>query len=296
MRIALTLLFALVFNTVFAANLSLSGIVTNRLSDIVKFNYYTYDKNWLQHESHEVEVELDKKGSFSVNLPLANDYTRIRITNGGESAEIYASPGDKMKMTVDCERFDETIVFKGSGADIANLMAKYTLKYGLVSSYYKDVRAAQEKEAEEFLTEIEKLTQERINFLIQNSPGLPQSFVTFWDKDFEYRKYNAMLSYPRMNEVLEKRTYKVTPDPKNFYVVKKVPAKFDDKYLHISSYRNYSEDYYDAMLYVEPGNGDDDLYFREDKMLELAHKHMPKGTEEYVYAHYIETRIKHHPF
>lgn len=296
-RITLVLLFSVVVNAVFAGNVNFSGSITNRLANTVKFSYVTYDKNWLQHKSHMVEEELDKKGSFSVSMPLANDYTLIRITNGNESTEIYASPGDKLKLTIDGEHFDETIVFNGSGADIANLMAKYTLKYGLLSNYYKDVRKAQEKEANEFLSEIKNLTQERINFLIENSPGLPQAFVRMWNADFEYRKYNAMLHYPRMNEVLEKRTYKVTPDPKNFFVVKKVPAKFDDKLLSIASYREYVEDFYDAMLYVSPGKDDnEDVYFRDDKILELAHMHMPRGSEEYVFANYIDTRIKHHPF
>lgn len=296
-RTAFVLLFCLVFNTVFAGTANISGTITNRLSNTIKFSYYTYDKNWLQHESHKVEKELDKKGSFSVNLPVAHDYTSIRITNGTESTEIYISPGSKLNMTVDCEEFDETVVFEGKGADIANLMAKYTLKYGLLSSHYSEVKEAMMKDAEGFLKDIEALTQDRINFLIQNSPGLPQSFVNFWDKDFEYRKYNAMLDYPYRHEVYTQKKYDVAPNPDNFYVINEVPAQFDDQLMSISSYREYITKYYEAVTSTEENATDDGSeFFNDDNMLELAHKYMPKQSEEYVYASYIENHIKYSPF
>ena len=285
----------IIFGQAFAGSVNIEGTITNRLSNKIKFSYFTYEKNWLQETFHGPKEELKKDGSFSVSLPVEHDYTLLRITNGSETTEIYVSPGDRLKMSVDCENFDETISFKGSGADIANLMAKYTLKYGLISSFYKEVRKATLKDKDEFLADLNKLIQDRTDFLIDNSPGLPQSFVKFWDADFEYRKYNAMLNYPRMHEMLKHKSYDVEIDPDNYSVAKKVPTKFKDAYLSIGSYRDYADDYYDVIMKINGSDKGEIEYFYEDKKLELAHQNMPRSTEEYVFAKHIAKYMKHNP-
>lgn len=292
---------ALVLSTtaVFAGkgDITIKGNITNPLDDKVVFTYVTYDKGWLDFREQTVEEPLDAKGNFMVMLPLSHKHTLIAIQNGEQATELYGSPEDKIKMFVDASDFDASLKYEGVGmkADVANYMAKHVLKYGLTQSIYLDVREAMMKSPDEFVVAMDKLMQRELDFLIEEGMSLPQSFVEFWNANYEYLKYEQMLSYPYIHEALTNKSYDMDNLPaENYTVINRVPEKFDDKFLYIGSYRRYCENYYYQQIAAE-GVKSDNPYFRVDKVIELSRDRMPKQSAEYVYAAYISRTIKSVP-
>lgn len=281
---------------------SIKGTITNPLADSVTISYPDYGENWLDFSMHVVNEKLDKNGNFLVTLPLPHNYTPITIQNGEQATEIYASPGDKLAMTVDAADFDNTVKYAGIGMKpaVANFMAKYVLTYGLVNNFHSAANKLNAKEPAEFEKSITELVHRELNFLVENSAGLPQSFIEFWNAYYEYSKYNKMLSYAFMHEVAKKKSYDVGEIPaENYTVVRKVPAKFNDDLMYILPYRNYVDDYYDQLLSAERANkaksDAGSAYLHNDKVLELSRQHMPAKSEEYVFANHIYTMVRHAP-
>lgn len=296
----------LILNTVAAFagknDISIKGTITNPLADSVTISYAEYGKNWLDFSMHVVNEKLDKNGNFLVTLPLPHIYTLVTIQNGEQATELYASPGDKLAFTVDASDFDNTVKYTGIGMKptVANFMAKYVLTYGLVNNFHREANKLNTEEPTEFEKAINELVQREINFLIENSAGLPQSFIEFWNAYYEYSKYNKILSYPFMHEVAKKKSYDIGEIPgENYEIVRKVPAKFNDDLMYILPYRNYIDDYYDYLLTAEgkdktkTKNGNP--YEHYDKELELSRQHMPKQSEEYVFANHISSVVRHAP-
>lgn len=278
-------------------DITIKGTVTNPLADKVIFTYISYEDNWLDYRENTVEKELDGKGNFTATFPVSHKYTLVRIHNGNQATEIYASPEDKLKMFVDGNNFDESIKYEGVGmkADVANYMAKHMLKYGFTQSIYMEMNDALDKEIPDYIAEIEKLTQRELDFLIEHGIGLPQSFVEFWNANYEYLKFEKMQSYPTLHEIALQQSYDIGTVPQeNFAIVKRVPAKFNDKFLHVGHYKNYAESYYSQQLAAEEIKRDKS-YFQTDKAMELARANMPKKTAEYVYAERINRGLQHVP-
>lgn len=296
----------LILNTITATagknDFSIKGTITNPLADSVTISYPDYGENWLDFSMHVVNEKLDKNGNFLVTLPLPHMYTLVTIQNGEQATEIYASPGDKLAMTVDAAGFDNTVKYAGIGMKptVANFMAKYVLTYGLVNNFHSAANKLNAKEPAEFEKAITDLVQRELNFLIENSADLPQSFIEFWNAYYEYSKYNKMLSYPLMHEVAKKKSYDVGEIPiENYEVAKKVPAKFNDEFMYILPYRNYIDDYYQSLLTIEsknkPAKKENVPYTHYDRMLELSRQHMPAKSEEYVFANHLYTMVRHAP-
>ncbi|HYD22785.1 MAG TPA: TlpA disulfide reductase family protein, partial [Flavipsychrobacter sp.] len=242
-----------------------------------------------------------KNGNFIIMLPLSHPYTLIQIQNGDQATEIYGSPGDKLVMNVDASDFDNTLKYEGVGMkpSVANFMAKHMLKHGFVNNFHREAQQLAGKTPAEYELALDTLVDKEIDFLVDNSTGLPQSFIEFWNAYYEYSKYNNMLMYPFMHEIIKNKTYDIGDIPKeNYSVAIKTPAKFNDAFLHILPYRNYVDDYYMQMQDAEAVNGKpqaESQDVRGDKMLELARKHMPAATKEYVFANYIASMVKHVP-
>lgn len=286
--------------TVVAKNdVTIKGTITNPLADSVVFSYVDYEDNWLNMKPITVSKKLDKDGNFLMMLDVSNTFTQVVIQNGEQATELFVSPGDKLKMTVNAQDFDASLDYEGVGMKptIANFMAKHVLTHGMSQTYQVEAQKAIAKEPQEFLVEINKLTQKELDFLIEHGKGLPGDFVELWNAQYIYYKYFVMLMYPRMHEVIKSRSYDIKEVPKENYVVyKDIPEKFNDKLLPADGYRNYVREYYLYKLMSEgvtldPSNMD----FITDKMLELSRKKMPNLTKQYVFANSIAMNVKNAP-
>lgn len=279
-------------------DVAIKGTITNPLADSVTFSYMSYGDNFLDYKSNQVTEKLDKNGNFLAMLPVSHQFTNVQISNGEQATELFASPGDKLKMTVNAADFDATLEYEGVGtnAAAANYMAKHVLAYGFSNNIHSTVNKLMVKEPAEFSKSLDSLYQVELNFLIENSKGLPQEFINFWNAEYTYGKYDKMLSYPFMHEIIKKKSYDIGEIPKeNYTLVKQVPAKFDDNLLYIMAYRSYISSYYEQQLTADLSGQKNTTIDTRAKVLEMSRQNMPAKSEEYVNAYDISSNIKESP-
>lgn len=278
-----------------AGNVTIRGEIKNRLSDSVVISYAMYKNgNWLDYKPHRVTQRLDDKGRFTASFDVNEGYTLVNIQNGQEGTEIFAAPGTKLMMTVDCSSFDESLKYKGIGEEIANFMAKHMLTHSWIQNIQRELHGAHAKSPDDFMEAVEKIIQQELDFLVDNSGGLPNAFINYWDSYFEFLKYSTILDYPLMHEVVTQQSYTIEHVPaENYKVIGAVPKRFNDKWMNISTYRNYIAGYYYKQLDAQGvQNTPEKPNLKEEKMLELAHQNMPTASEEYVFANYLQSAIK----
>lgn len=280
-------------------DVSIKGTITNRLADSVVLQYTNYEGNWLNFESKTVTAKLDKDGRFIVTFPVPHNYTEVNIQNGEQATEVYMSPGERLEMTVDAADFDATLEYKGIGgkADVANFSAKHMLASGFSRNFLVEAQQLMIKEPSEFMAELDKKVAKEQDFLIENTKGLPQSFIEFWDAKYMYGKYYIMKLYPQMHEMMKAKSYDIKDIPaENYTVTAQIPEKFDDKLMHVDNYRNYISDIYVYKLMaqgVKLDEGDND--FMVYKNIELSRKNMPLLSEQYVYANSVASSLRNRP-
>src|SRR5690606_13125240 len=158
-----------------------------------------------------------------------------------------------------------------------NFSAKHMLASGFMQNFLMQIQQLIAKEPKEFTEGLNQLVKKEQDFLVANGKGLPQSFIEFWDAQYTYYKYLAMLMYAPRHEMMKKQTMDIGEIPAEYLAVtKQVPEKFDDKLMYVDGYRNYIREFYIYKLMAEgvkPEPGENK--FMVDKALELTRKNMP---------------------
>lgn len=88
------------------------------------------------------DIPINKKGVFEATFEITDGLHQF--SDGNESTMMYLKNGDDLLLTLNTKEFDETIVYKGKGAEENNLMAQKAL------SDEKFELTAFDKEKEEF--------------------------------------------------------------------------------------------------------------------------------------------------
>jgi len=98
--------------------------IANRNGDII----FIQDSN----EKNIQEIKINEKGIFESTFSIKEDF--YTMFDGVEYAQLYLKNGYNLTLTMDAKMFDETISFKGKGANENNYLAEETLyqeKYNL---------------------------------------------------------------------------------------------------------------------------------------------------------------------
>ncbi|MGC6430871.1 MAG: TlpA family protein disulfide reductase [Jejuia sp.] len=115
----LLFLFALVFafgcKTEPKDYVTFSGKITNKNSDSLIIRSRTYSKT----------IAVKEDGSFNDTLNLETG--TYNLFDGAESTSIFLKNGFELDMTLNTDEFDETIAYKGTGAEHSNFLAKSAL-------------------------------------------------------------------------------------------------------------------------------------------------------------------------
>jgi thiol-disulfide isomerase/thioredoxin len=93
-------------------------------------------------------IPVNKKGIFVATLEITDGLHQF--SDGKESSLMYLKNGDDLSLTLNTKEFDETIVYKGKGADENNFLAQKALKDEQFEL------TAFDKEKEEFYTLFEE--------------------------------------------------------------------------------------------------------------------------------------------
>ena len=97
---------------------TITGKITNPKGESVAFS----------NRDTSYSTTTNANGTFTISFDL-DSATYLNFAHGVEVTAMYVYPGDKIKLTIDTELFDETIEYKGSSSS-SYLAKKYLLEEG----------------------------------------------------------------------------------------------------------------------------------------------------------------------
>jgi thiol-disulfide isomerase/thioredoxin len=159
---------------------SFSGQILNQNSDSLIIRSNT-DRDFKKI------IAVNDDGSFSDTLKIVNG--AYYVFDGSESTRLYLKNGDDIELTIDTKEFDETVVYKGSGADVNNYLAQKALTQEMVFED-KESFLLSKKEYAVTLEAIESAFVKALGDL----NGMDTAFVASEKKDFAGFK-NYLLTY-----------------------------------------------------------------------------------------------------
>ena len=170
--VAAGIYFAMNTNTTTDENqVTITGKITNPKGESVAFS----------NQDTSYNTTANANGTFTISFDL-DSATYLNFSHGVEVTAMYVYPGDKIKITIDTELFDETIEYKGSSSS-SYLAKKYLLEEGgdfFGEAYYMS-------SAEEYKAYLDNYKITVINEFgnITDSTFI-NSEITGIDKDIEY--------------------------------------------------------------------------------------------------------------
>ena len=142
---------------------TLSGKITNKnSSEILVRNY----------ENQLIKtIVVAENGSFKDTLNVSKG--KYSISDGNEYASVYLRPGDNISITLDAEKFDETLVFDGKGSLESTYMIKKLLLQEKVFENINDLYSLSRIDFNMSLDE----TKKKFQNLLKNEENLDPNFI-----------------------------------------------------------------------------------------------------------------------
>ena len=147
-----------------------SGKITNPNSDSL-IVYSRADR------AFKKRIAVAEDGTFSDTLKVTNG--SHSIFDGKEGTALYLKNGFELKLTLNTEQFDETIVYTGNGAEANNYLAKKALDQEAVFGDESMFSLSKE----DFAKKLEGIESDFMKTL-EGVSGLDSSFVAAEKKDF----------------------------------------------------------------------------------------------------------------
>lgn len=276
------------------AIVKITGSFVNVTDDTVRLSY---NDNRLAYYPKEFIAMLDENGSFSLELPVpTNGYILTELKYDNHVAELMLADNDSLFVAVDVSRFDSSIHYSGSGANVQNFVAKHALEKGRLNQYTVKLRNHIAEGPQDFLKSIENERKDELAYLDKRKSSLPTSFAKFWSAHYTYYNYFFVEQYPQMHEMQKVRHYTDTIPDESYAVVKALPNTFDDEYLQVPSYLLYLSGIFETKLraagYGVPVTDSANARMLLDSVDVLAYKVLPSKSAEYFIAQSLYARAR----
>lgn len=193
----MTFCFAIAQNTA-----TVHGTITHPKGNMVYLKYY---KDYLTYDEVVADsAKLDKKGNFQMRFTWEKPYP-VTFYHGDEITEMYVSPGDDLRLTLDTKEFDETVKYEGKGEEINTYMAQKALLF----PYLNPVIYKQDEEP--FTHYVDSVHQAEVGFINQyfatikdTNPNI-QTFKEYQNAELTYGWANTKTDYPGLNAYMNQR-------------------------------------------------------------------------------------------
>lgn len=162
-----------------------SGKITNKNSDsVVVSNRIGFKR----------VIKVDENGMFKDTMKVTNGI--YSFFDGKEFTSLFLRNGDEIKLSLDTNQFDETIVFTGKGSDESNFMAKSSI---IQEEFFED-KSLFKLPKEDFDTKIKtyvddfksRLTTKPLDSTFTaNQTKSISAFKSFFDRKYAQEKYIA---------------------------------------------------------------------------------------------------------
>jgi thiol-disulfide isomerase/thioredoxin len=266
----------------------ITGEITNPNSDSVFFRISTDTGMHILSNS-----KLDSMGKFKAEFKLENSQS-VTFADGTEISQMFLEPGNKINMSLDTKKFDESISYSGKGSANNNFLAAYFLKFN-------DSQPVDSSEVEiNFYSESRKLTPTKYYNLVKESYEkrffffeeflskdlLSSNFQQYYTCDTKYESalYLNYIFYnhdPKFDTIEENLVaYKNIMDDILIMKTEVVP------YENSTNYKYYINDIYPyiiRMLIHEENEGKDKSFLDSLYFEKLAGAYSAKELDQYLY-------------
>jgi thiol-disulfide isomerase/thioredoxin len=273
----------------------IKGVITNRLSDTITASY---DSRSVEYHENTYAARIAPDGSFTLNFPIPGQFTEVRLEHGQQATELFVDTTADLTLKLDAADFDSSLTYSGSGSELANFMAQRVIAKGMLSDRYAAVRAEVVKPKDSFLAYFDRLWPSEMQ-AVKRYADFPNNAVIPYQYYFVFNRYNALLDYPRMHEVMTKHSYDVPPE--GYDIVDYVGQDFNDDYMALSTYRQYIGSFYIQKITAErarkPENKGKEIA-ADTVMLDaiiMDYAMMPPKSAEYAAAYKINMMIPDQP-
>ncbi len=182
------------------------------------------------------EIAIDTNGSFRGEIPVDKpSYLRIKI--GKEFTNTFARPGDTLSMTLNADRFDESLTYKGSAKTINNYLADKVLLSDSVNLEDRNtMRSLYGSDPQKFDRTIDSVQRVYLDHMKAKLSNFDIGAFPKMEKVNIKAKYQGLrLRYPRLYPRMAGDSAKSIPDDiKNFQP--KVPLN-DPSMMRVPNYK-----------------------------------------------------------
>jgi thiol-disulfide isomerase/thioredoxin len=203
---------------------------------------------------HKIKLRADH--TFLDTIRVKPGY--YSIFDGTEQTQVYLKPGFVLNLSLNTKQFDETIVYKGKGANENNFLAKKALaeeSFGILN-YYGYYGKLEEKA---FLKLTDSLHDVMSNLVNQYKNEADKDFMLKESKALEFGRLYKWMNYESMHRFLtDNKEFKVSPEFPDY--VKYLDLS-DESLLDVEFYTSLIEGHlYDLTSKAIKGNDSADYY------------------------------------
>ncbi|RTQ53708.1 TlpA family protein disulfide reductase [Hymenobacter gummosus] len=221
---------------------TLSGHIDNPTGPKVRLTLF---RDPMHLEADTVSARLDAKGNFRLVLPQVAAPGEASFTDGNESTDLFLEPGDELQLSLDTKQFDETLKYKGRGADANNYLIQSFLRFD-DGDNATPMRFVLNKTAEQMSQGVEADERQRREFWQQyaGQHQLTPAFRAYVRQELKYSAANQRLmcaGFYRYMQQEEKKT--PVPLPASFLGGLTALAAPNDSALNNAAYVAFAEQY-----------------------------------------------------
>ncbi len=159
-------------------------------------------------KGNSYEIKKIQDGHFADTLKLPAGYYTIQI--GQEYSTIYLKPGMKLEVSLDGNQFDETIHYKGKGAEINNFLAQEMLLQEKFQEKYSPKKLVSFNE-KDFLKLEDSVYNSQLKRL--KAAGIEDpDFIELQTKKYLIEKNTQASMYPMYKSYFMHKPFKVSKD------------------------------------------------------------------------------------
>ncbi len=219
--------------------INISGTIINPTGDSVFVELLpAIGNDYIKYGSN-----LNEDGSFKVSFEISSPQPAV-FTDGNEVTAMFLSPGDEINVSLDTEEFDESIVYKGKGANENNFLAEKYLKFNdPPPRYWKLADSLTADEYEKFYLYY-KTKQHELLDGYSGSGKINKAFMDFQKTEMDFQYAINIFLY-----IQSKRDRKIPYDTIN------IPPRFYTDFGNMLDYPNpfLKSDEYNGYFDVYPG-------------------------------------------
>ncbi|HWY10154.1 MAG TPA: hypothetical protein VN026_02455 [Bacteroidia bacterium] len=198
-------LFLICITVIGQNSVTLYGTITNPKSEKILVRYF---KDYLTFEQATVDsATLDKKGNFSMKFNWKKPYP-ASFQCGEETTDLFLTPTDNLKMTVDADKFDSTIKYTGQGAIVNNYIAQKAFRnIDAGRNKAKSTKTMDEKRYTQYLDSFYKADKDFLESYFSKTTNKTQpvtDFIKSEEEDMIYESANNKLRYPSFHKYYNK--------------------------------------------------------------------------------------------